>query len=272
MTIYLVIATILWLLWFSFRYAWWRNAVNYQHPRILMYHQIAEHQPGARFNGLRVTPEMFDRQLKWLAENDWKFLTMKQLVEGKATLPEKSVVLTFDDGYLDNLTHALPIMQKYQARGTLYLVIDRHDNDWSTKKKKHHDSGELARDPKLTDQQVVELLDSGCFELGGHTHSHANLNSLTLKQKTAEISNSKVILEKTFKTEVSSFAYPFGIYSKEDVYLAEESGYTNAVSTDAGIDDLSQSMFILKRVKISGKDNFYAFKLRMRNGIRGMQK
>jgi peptidoglycan/xylan/chitin deacetylase (PgdA/CDA1 family) len=269
---WLLLPALLWLLWFTHRYGWWRSPVSYQQPRILMYHQIAEHQDGARFNGLRVPLEMFEKQLQWLTQNNWNFFTMADLVKLKNELPEKSVVLTFDDGYLDNLTNALPLMKKYNARATLYLVIDRHDNDWSTNKKKHHDSGELARDPKLTDQQVTELLDSGCFELGGHTLSHANLNSLNTAQKIAEITESKTTLEEMFKTEVTSFAYPFGIFSEEDVDIVKQSGYTNAVTTDAGIDDLSQSMFNLKRVKISGKDNFYAFKLRIKNGIRGLQK
>jgi len=268
----LLIPLALWLLWFTHRYGWWRSPVSFQQPRILMYHQIAEHQDGARFNGLRVPPSMFERQLKWLSENNWTFLTMAELIQKKNNLPEKSVVLTFDDGYLDNLTNALPLMQKYQACGTLYLVIDRHDNDWSTKKKKHHDSGELAKDKKLSDQQVTELLESGCFELGGHTHSHANLHSLNPEQKIAEIKNSKDALEQTFKTEVTSFAYPFGIYTEDDVELVMQSGYSNAVTTNAGIDDLSQSLFTLRRVKISGKDNFYAFKLRIKNGIRGLKK
>ena len=269
---WLILPPALWLIWFTHRYGWWRTAVNYHQPRILMYHQIAEHQDGARFNGLRVPPEMFEKQLQWLTANKWTFLTMAELVEKRQQLPNKTVVLTFDDGYLDNLTNALPLMQKYQAKATLYLVIDRHDNDWSTKKKKHHDSGELARDPKLTDQQVSELLESGCFELGGHTHSHANLKSLNPDQKISEIRHSKTILEETFNSQITSFAYPFGIYTDEDVDLVKQSGYTNAVTTDAGIDDLTQSMFTLRRVKISGKDNFYAFTLRMKNGIRGWSK
>ncbi len=267
-----ILIAVLWLVWFSNRYGWWRGHISYQKPRILMYHQIAEHQKGARFNGLRVPVAMFERQLKWLHDNHWNFMTMSELIEKQSQLPEKTVVLTFDDGYLDNLTNALPLMKKYNARATLYLVVDRHDNDWSTKKKKHHDSGELAQDKKLSDQQVIQLLDSGRFELGGHTHSHANLNSLNHHQKIAEIKGSKDALEKIFNTSVTSFAYPFGIYSDEDTELVKQSGYSNAVTTDAGLDDLSQSLYKLKRVKISGKDSFYGFTLRIKNGIRGWSK
>lgn len=60
--------------------------------------------------------------------------------------PEKTVAITFDDGYLDNLENAYPILEKYQAKATIYVVVDRHDRDWSTYKKAHHNSGELARE------------------------------------------------------------------------------------------------------------------------------
>jgi len=270
--IWIIFTLSLLLLWFSFRYAWWRTPVSYHLPRILMYHQIAPHQQGAKFNGLRVIPEMFEKQLKWLSQNNWRFVTMAQLMELKGNIPEKTVVLTFDDGYLDNLTTALPLMKKYNACATLYLVIQRHNNDWSTKKKKHHDSGELSREQKLSDQQVKQLLASGLFEIGGHTQQHANLSILDQQQKIIEIKNSKIELENSFNTKVTSFAYPFGIYSEEDVGIVKDSGYSNAVTTDSGIDNLSGSLFKLKRIKISGKDNFYAFKLRMKNGRRGLNK
>ena len=63
----------------------------------------------------------------------------------------------------------------YGAKATLYLVVDRHDRDWSTYKKAHHSGGELMREPKLSDAEVREMIASGVFELGSHTLTHANL-------------------------------------------------------------------------------------------------
>ncbi len=257
------------LLVFSKRYAWWRPAVGQAHPRILMYHMVSEHRSGAKFNKLRVPPEAFDWQVRWLKENGWYFALMSELATPEK-LPPKSVFLTFDDGYADNFVHAHPVLQKYGARATLYLVVDRFNRDWSTAKKAHHNSGELKDEPKLSDDQVSEMLASGCWELGGHTLTHANLARLDEAQKLAEISGCREKLESDFGGRVSSFAYPFGIYDSTDVALAETAGFDTAVTTEEGIDaDPGARPFELRRVKVSGKDNRLAFRLRMRTGRRG---
>lgn len=253
---------------FSHRYAWWRRAVDSGHPRILMYHMVSEHRPGARFNKLRVSPGTFESQVRWLKDNGWHFALMSELTNSDS-LPAKTVVLTFDDGFEDNYRNAHPVLQKYGARATLYLVVDRFDRDWSTSKKAHHDSGELMHEPKLSDAQVREMLDSGCWELGGHTQTHANLARLDETQKWAEIAGGREQLEQQFGVQVKSFAYPFGIYDQTDVQLAQKAGFENAVTTVEGIDmNIHSRRFELKRVKISGKDNWLAFRLRMRTGHR----
>lgn len=257
------------LVLFSRRYGWWRASVADNHPRILMYHQVREHIPGAKFNKLRVTPAMFERQLRWLSQNGYQFITMSALARPE-TLPEKAIALTFDDGFADNLIQADPILERYNACATLYLVQDRHDRDWSTSKKAHHNSGELMREPKLDDGQVQQMLASGRWELGGHTCTHANLITLDDEQKWQEIHASKQALEQQFGTRLSSFAYPFGIFDARDVELAEVAGFDTAVTTEEGIcQALALQRFTLSRIKMSGKDNWLAFRLRMRTGVRG---
>ncbi|MBY4676440.1 polysaccharide deacetylase family protein [Marinobacterium arenosum] len=254
---------------FSQRYKWWRKAVPDSAPRLLMYHMVSEQKPGAKFNKLRVPPAMFERQVKWLADHGYYFALMSELAEPQK-LPPKTVALTFDDGFEDNFRNAHPVLQRYNARATLYLVEDRFERDWSTSKKAHHDSGELMREAKLSDDQVRQMLDSGCWELGGHTRTHANLAKLDAAAKLAEIRDSKIALEAQFNTRLASFAYPFGIYDAQDVALAEQAGFANAVTTVEGIDpDPAAKPFELKRVKISGKDNWLAFRLRLRTGRRG---
>jgi len=232
-----------------------------------MYHMVSELQPGQKMRGLRVSPQAFEKQLSWLSKKGFHFATMSDVARG-AALPEKTVVLTFDDGFEDNYTKAMPIMQKYGARGTLYLVIDRHHRDWSVSKKAHHDSGELAREPKLSDQQVREMVESGLFELGGHTLTHCNLNSCSEENKRREIEECRIRLQSEFNTPVNSFAYPFGIYSSADIPLVRDAGFTTATTTAEGI-DLTPDNFQLKRIKVSGKDNFLAFTTRIRIGFRG---
>ncbi|AKH20860.1 polysaccharide deacetylase family protein [Sedimenticola thiotaurini] len=260
------------LLIFSQRYAWWRPAVDYRYPRILMYHMVAEHRKGARFNKLRVRPGMFERQVRWLKEQGWHFASMTDLMQNRK-LPEKTVVITFDDGYADNYLQAYPVLKKYGAKATLYLVVDRFDRDWSTSKKAHHDSGELMHEPKLSDDQVREMLASGLVELGGHTLTHANLAKLDREARTREVVSGREQLQQTFGQPVSSFAYPFGIYDEQDVSICAEAGFLSAVTTEEGINrDRFSDPYRLKRVKISGKDSMLAFRLRMKTGQRGWKR
>ena len=261
--------TLLVIVYFSLRYAWWRGPVDYRRPRILMYHMIRRRRTGGRFNKLRVAPLEFERQLKWLVDNGWRFAFLSELDE-MADQP-KTVVLTFDDGYRDNYTTAHPLLHKHGAKATLFLVVDRFDRDWSTTKKAHHDSGELMQEPKLTDAEVREMLQSGAWELGAHTLTHALLPALAADEKRQEMAGGKAELEATFATRVSSFAYPFGVFGDDEETLAGTVGYDYAVSTDAGIStDTRAERLRLKRVKVSGKEGALGFSIRLRTGKRGL--
>ncbi|MBZ0100161.1 MAG: polysaccharide deacetylase family protein [Taibaiella sp.] len=272
MTVLLLVLAGTALLFFSQRYAWWRSEVDYQRPRILMYHMVSEHRQGARFNKLRVPPRMFELQMRWLSENGWHFATMSELMLNR-DLPKKTVVITFDDGYEDNYLQAYPVLKRYAAKATLYLVVERFNRDWSVNKKLHHDSGELMREPKLSNVQVEEMLSSGLVELGGHTMTHANLAQLGHEDKLSEIVAAKSELQRRFGQDISSFAYPFGIYDAPDVSICADAGFSSAVTTNEGIDrDRFFNPFLLKRIKVSGKDSMFAFKLRMKTGRRGWRR
>lgn len=242
--------------------------VSWAVPRILMYHMVREHIQGAKFNKLRVTPAAFEKQIAWLRMEGFNFVTMQELYEKWGSHPEKTIAITFDDGYLDNLENAFPVLKKYNAKGTIYIVVDRHDRDWSTYKKAHHDSGELMREVKLNDQQVKFLSDTGLIEIGSHTVTHANLVKLNDKECFSELAQSKHALEFLTQKPVNSFAYPFGIYAERDVQMAKQAGYSNAVTTKEGIDEEHPDFMQLKRIKISGKDSLRIVKRRLERGTK----
>ncbi|MYD45587.1 MAG: polysaccharide deacetylase family protein [Gammaproteobacteria bacterium] len=229
-----------------------------------MYHMISHHKRKARYNKLRVDPIEFDRQLNWLKENGWEFVFVSELEKDTR---RKQVALTFDDGYRDNFLTADPIMKKYDAKATLYLVTDRHDRDWSSIKKEHHDDRELMAEPKLLDEDVAQMKSSRRWELGGHTVTHANLLHLDNQQCLIEIERCRTVLEATFGTLVPSFAYPFGLFEDRHVALVDRAGFQFAVTTEQGISlDLDAERLKLKRVKVSGRDGLASFKLRIRTG------
>ena len=263
---------------FSWRLAWWRRTVPYRHPRILMYHMVAPALPGGRFNKLRVSPSAFERQLRWLVADGWRFVFLSELMDQPSTTEpavaaEKLVALTFDDGYRDNHTAAHPLLLKHGAKATLFLVAERCGRDWSSAKNPRHASGELGREPKLADAEVRTMLASGVWELGAHTLTHPLLPSLDAAARQREIADAKTTLEQRFDTPVESFAYPFGIFGDADREAVADAGYRAAVTTDAGIStDLAAAPHALKRVKVSGKDSLFAFRLRLRTGRRGATK
>jgi peptidoglycan/xylan/chitin deacetylase (PgdA/CDA1 family) len=175
-----VILDIIFIL-FSLKYVWWYRTKDMKKTRIMMYHMISEQIPQQKKSGLRVSSSMFEKHLEYFSNNGWKFIKMSEL--DNYAEENKIVAITFDDGYLDNYTKALPLLKKYNACATLYLVIDRHQNDWSVKKNIKHNSGVLAAEEKLSNEHVQEMVDSDVFELGGHTITHPYLPNTLLKDK-----------------------------------------------------------------------------------------
>ena len=164
------------------------------------------------------------------------------------------------------------ILKKYNAKATIYLVVDRHNREWSSKKKAHRNSGELKNESKLKDEQIKEMLKSGLIEIGSHTITHPNLLKLDYNSSKEEIEKSKEILEKTFNIECVSFCYPFGLFKNEDVDIIKNAGYLSATTTNKGISDIKkEDLFLLKRIAISGKDNKLDFILKIRSAKRGIK-
>ncbi len=259
------------LAWLSTRYAWWKPALPWSRPRVLMYHMISEHRPRARFNKLRVPPGRFEAQVRTLARRGAGFVFAGDLVRGDP-LPDRPVCLTFDDGYADNLLAADPILARHNARATLFLVGNLADTrGWSSKKKSHHSDDELAREPKLSDEQVRALLATGRWELGGHTTSHPLLPSIPDDDARREIGESRASFRDRFGADAPTFAYPFGIFEPRHEAMIREAGFRGAFTTEPAIAAHPYANpYSIPRIKVSGKDGRIAFLLRLRGGKRGL--
>jgi peptidoglycan/xylan/chitin deacetylase (PgdA/CDA1 family) len=257
--------------WFSTRYAWWRPALPWSRPRVLMYHMISEHRPKARFNKLRVPPARFEAQLRSLSRQGAHFVFASDLVRDRP-LPDRPVCLTFDDGYADNLLAADPVLARYNARATLFLVGDLADTrGWSSKKKAHHSDDELAQEPKLSDGQVRALLATGRWELGGHTTTHAHLPSISDDAARREIGESRASFRDRFGADAPTFAYPFGIFEQRHADMVRDAGFLGAFTTEPAIGAHPyEDPYSIPRIKVSGKDGLFAFILRLRGGKRGL--
>jgi peptidoglycan/xylan/chitin deacetylase (PgdA/CDA1 family) len=192
---------------------------------ILMYHSVSYTQ-NRKFLPFVVSPEEFVEQMEYLYQHDYVPMTVTQLILARLGneigLPARPVVVTFDDGFADFLTNALPVLQRYKFVATLYVTTAYigGTSRWLWRE------GEAAR-PMLTWDQVKYIHQSG-IECGGHTLHHPQLDMLTIEEAHDEVVGCKSALEKHLQEEVSSFAYPFGYYTSEVKRLVHEAGYVSA--------------------------------------------
>ncbi|MCX7791011.1 MAG: polysaccharide deacetylase family protein [Chloroflexaceae bacterium] len=184
---------------------------------ILMYHYIREVDRDADPLGFRlsVRPDRFAEHLAWLRERGYVGLRMRDLAACLRAndCPRRAVALTFDDGYADNVTTALPLLRRHGFVATFYIV-----------------TGFVGREGYMDWEDLALLRDSG-MELGAHTVSHADLAALDLGQARHEILASRQALEERLGIEVVSFSYPAGSYTSAVRRLIREAGFSSAVTT-----------------------------------------
>ena len=248
-----ILITCLVILFWGYYHSWWTQMKFPQSPRILMYHMVEAPELPLEKPNLAVSPKEFEKQIKWLKENGWQFVTISELLRKKDQ--SKTIAITFDDGYKNNLTNALPILASYGAKATLYLIAGGQSANQNP-----HPSAHL-----LSDEQVTEILNSGLIELGAHSFTHRNLKTSDEASRQYELAFTKNSLEERFGKTISSFAYPFGQFDLALAEMVEKEKYESAVTTNKGIStDLQKDRFYLKRIRISGKDNLSQFKTKIK--------
>ncbi|WP_374967948.1 polysaccharide deacetylase family protein [Terrabacter sp. BE26] len=198
------------------------------HLPILMYHSISPASATPRFQRFAMSPAVLASHLAFLSAAGYQTLTVTEAMTSldRRALPERSVVLTFDDGYADFHTAALPILTEYRMRATLYVVTGYVGGTarWLA------DLGEQGR-PMLAWSQLREAVAEG-VEVGAHSHTHPQLDRLDATRLTAEVRRPKALLEDQLDLPVTSFAYPFGYRSSSSTAAVAEAGYDNACVVD----------------------------------------
>lgn len=203
------------------------NYTKEQRVPVLLYHHILRKEENKKFkhNSGVITPELFAKQMKLLHDNGYKTVTLQQLeqfITKKITLPQKSIVITFDDGYLSNLTYAYPILKKYNYTAALFLI-----------------TGNMKTQPEKFNPDKLNYISwselptySDVFQYESHTDTFHRMvgNKSFLLAKPAEdvlidLALSKMLLQSHY------FAYPYGKYNKNTIQLVKKAGYTMAFTT-----------------------------------------
>ena len=206
-------------------------------PPILMYHYIRSADQGSDSLGydLSVTPDDFNSQMAWLHERGYIGVRMDGItrcLRGEAPCPIKAIALTFDDGYADGYTDALPVLKRYGLIATFYIVTNF-----------------VGQPGYMTWEQVAELRDAG-MEIGAHTIDHLDLRTLDPTEMLRQIAQPKSDLESKLRISVTSFCYPAGFYDPAIEEMVRASGYLNATTTRW--DNDTSDMMALPRRRISG--------------------
>lgn len=226
---------------------------------ILVYHQISEAPPkGAPFRGLYVSPAAFARQMALLKMLGYKALSMTDLQPYlKGEKQGKVVGITFDDGYLNNLTNALPVLQKHGFTSTCYVV------DGLLGKTNLWDEGiGIAQTPLMTADQLLQW-QAGGQEVGAHTQDHVDLLSVSEIAAWKQIATSKTTLQTLLGKPVSHFCYPYGKFDERHSTMAKQASYETATTTVRSRVHAATNMLALPRVPVLRSTSLPVFWLKI---------
>jgi peptidoglycan/xylan/chitin deacetylase (PgdA/CDA1 family) len=213
---------------------------------VLMYHYIRVNpSPSDRLGyNLSVTPADFAAQMDWLANNGYHPITFAELhsyLNGQRGLPSRPVILTFDDGYSDFYTTALPILRAHDFSAVAYVV-----------------SGFMGRSGYMTAAQVLEADRSG-IEIGAHTVDHVDLARQSSAGVHFQLTASKTTLEGLLGHPVLSLCYPSGRFNSTVISAAANAGYRDATTTRWGSLRTLSNRYVWDRLRINGGESLSQF-------------
>ncbi|HKC14935.1 MAG TPA: polysaccharide deacetylase family protein [Patescibacteria group bacterium] len=204
---------------------------------VLMYHYVeyVQDKNDTTRQSLNIPPHTLTLQIQTLKQAGYTFINVSELADalsGKTKLPQKAIVLTFDDGYRDFYTDVFPILKQENVKGTDYVIADF-----------------LNRPNFMFSYQVQEVAKSPLVEIAAHTMNHVWLKGINKETANYQISQSKKDLEKLIGKPVVSFAYPYGAFDQQAAILVKEAGFTNATSTVPGIEHSTNTQYFLYRLR-----------------------
>lgn len=218
----------------------------------LLYHKIDLPTADVKIRGAFTAPQKFERQIAYLKKKGYEFYTASELIKfyrANGEFPSKAIAVTFDDGWKDNYQHAFPVLKKYGAKATIFLVTSciGQNTDRVTAE------GEGRRE-HLSEKDILEMSQNG-IEFASHSLSHALFNQIGNEEIEREVTESKKIIENLTQKECSAFAYPAGFFTDFAKEAIKKAGYEAAFSTVYG-DENNFDIYALNRVEILRRDSF----------------
>ena len=212
---------------------------------ILSYHRV---NPWYDRDAITVSPTKFSKQIFYLLSKNFQFLTTERYVQEFFTQKSnKKVVISFDDGYVDNLWFAFQILKDLKISPIIYLTVSYIGTNILFPRYK-----DTSKDRFLNWQEVLQMAKDG-VEFGSHTLTHSYLTKIDRKQAEREIIESKKIIEDKIGKEIKFFCYPYGDFNSEIIEIVKKTGYKGAVVVRKK--GMKITKFTLPRVGIYAHNN-----------------
>ena len=224
---------------------------------IVMYHSLLKSKSGDYI----VHPETLENDLKYIQSKGYTTITMTDLINyvyNDTPLPEKPIIITFDDGYYNNLGYAVPLLHKYNMKAVI-SIVGQYTDTFSKADEANLNYGHLRW------KDINELINDGCIEFQNHTynlHSIKNgrkgakkLSYESLEQYNTLLTNDITKLQNEFKENCNGYApntftYPYGAISKDSIPIIKELGFKASLSCVSGINYITKDpecLYLLKR-------------------------
>lgn len=203
---------------------------------VLLYHRV-----GYTAGGLTISPERFENDLTQLVNSGYQAISLGQfenyLLNKRMDIPEKPVLITFDDGYLDNYENAYPILRRHSMTAAFFIITGMLRSNMD----------------RMSPEHIKEMAEAG-MSFGSHTVSHRLLAELTAEEVQAELAESKTALESMIGMTVDAIAYPGGSYNSNILKIVQTNGYIAGFTVANGTCSKSSRLLELRRIPVFGYD------------------
>lgn len=199
---------------------------------VLYYHSVND----VVDNEVTISPSLLKKELKYIKAQGYTTLSIKEVenyILNNQPIPEKSILITFDDGYMDNYYNAYPILKELNMKATIFCITSELDGSY------------------YLSEDAIKEMSKNNIDIESHTVNHLHLNTLTYDEQLRELTESKAKLENITGNKITSIAFPFGDYNEDSIKAAKNSGYSIAFTTNKGFANRDNNPLELDRIYVS---------------------
>jgi peptidoglycan/xylan/chitin deacetylase (PgdA/CDA1 family) len=235
---------------------------------VLMYHHV---NPVGNF--VNVTPQRFESHMDYLSRHGFTTLDTREFMDilnSQKKPPEKPVVITFDDGWLDNWLFAFPVLKKYGFKAVIFVITGlvpekgrrrRADEGAFAGLPPHDECRKMAEEGEAADvmiswEEIGEMVNSGLVDIQSHTHTHIRYDRLYSDHRERmdiiryELKISKETIQEKLRRQCIAICWPFGIYDESYVEAAKSAGYSLMFTTQKGTNTRLTEPWRIRRITI----------------------